>query len=339
MFLTPVAARLAWQIYFQERLIHISISKTVKKRIDYELKQALNAQSRRGQSKHLAKAEARMLAKANGEKYQPVRGIFSDKTMKTYLKQATTVLNWIIERYPEVRNLSDCRPYVNEYFADAHVLGLSPSTYHTRIYAMEAVYGITDYTDFGIEKMPQHPVHQSKRTRTESKSDKRYNTQMNHAARHLSAACGARRGGLERLTKKDLFYDEEGKMRIHLREKGGKERDALVLPKEQGWVKEFFETTIPTVVNGNEYMFAKKDLQKNMTLHNQRANYCVSLYKHLQEVGGYTTGEIYYCRKERKGDCFDKGILKIISKETGHNRCDVTAQSYLYDLHLTKTEC
>lgn len=47
------------------------------------------------------------------------------------------------------------------------------------------------------------------------------------------------------------------------------------------------------------------------------ASYAVNLYKYFQKVGGYANGKTYRLRKERYGDCFDRGILLAVSKNLG----------------------
>lgn len=41
--------------------------------------------------------------------------------------------------------------------------------------------------------------------------------------------------------------------------------------------------------------------------------------------------ERYIMRKERAGEVYDKQAMEIVSKNLGHNRISVIAQSYLYN--------
>lgn len=66
-----------------------------------------------------------------------------------------------------------------------------------------------------------------------------------------------------------------------------------------------------------------------MPLHYLRAQYAQDLYRYFAERGT-ATGNMYYCRAERKGQAYDKGILLAVSQQMGHSRCDVVVSHYLY---------
>ena len=70
-------------------------------------------------------------------------------------------------------------------------------------------------------------------------------------------------------------------------------------------------------------------LPKDMPLHYLRAQYAQDLYRYFAERGT-ATGNMYYCRAERKGQAYDKGILLAVSQQMGHSRCDVVVSHYLY---------
>lgn len=66
-----------------------------------------------------------------------------------------------------------------------------------------------------------------------------------------------------------------------------------------------------------------------MPLHYLRAQYAQDLYRYYAAQGA-ATGELYHCRADRKGQCYDKGILKAVSLNLGHSRCDVVVSHYLW---------
>ena len=45
----------------------------------------------------------------------------------------------------------------------------------------------------------------------------------------------------------------------------------------------------------------------------------------------YRQKERYIMRKERAGEVYDKQAMEIVSKNLGHNRISVIAQSHLYN--------
>ena len=137
-----------------------------------------------------------------------------------------------------------------------------------------------------------------------------------------------RRGGLRGLTADGLRTDTEGNLRVHLREKGGKERDALVLPDYADRVRKIFAKYSAKPSN-SKYLLPLTALPKDMPLHYLRAQYAQDLYRYFAERGT-ATGNMYYCRAERKGQAYDKGILLAVSQQMGHSRCDVVVSHYLY---------
>lgn len=54
------------------------------------------------------------------------------------------------------------------------------------------------------------------------------------------------------------------------------------------------------------------------------------LYRYFEEQGTYTTGKIYYMRKDCYGYSYDKGILEQVSYNLQHSRTGIVASAYLY---------
>ena len=86
---------------------------------------------------------------------------------------------------------------------------------------------------------------------------------------------------------------------MHLREKGGKERDALVLPDYADRVRKIFAKYSAKPSN-SKYLLPLTALPKDMPLHYLRAQYAQDLYRYFAERGT-ATGNMYYCRAEHKG--------------------------------------
>ena len=81
--------------------------------------------------------------------------------------------------------------------------------------------------------------------------------------------------------------------------------------------------------SNSKYLLPLTALPKDMPLHYLRAQYAQDLYRYFAERGA-ATGNMYYCRAERKGQAYDKGILLAVSQQMGHSRCDVVVSHYLY---------
>lgn len=303
------------------------ISHRVEKRLTHEVHEALALRDKRGQSKHKDKQAARKVAQDNHTAYKTITGLYATTSLTTYARQAKTALCWTAERYG-CRNLAECKEHLPAYYADMRARNLSAWTIRTRVYALCAVYAQPYQELFRVESLPIRHRADITRGRTLSASNDRYHTEHHEDARLLARACGARRGGLRGLTADDLRTDTEGNLRVHLREKGGKERDALVLPDYADRVREIFAKYSAKPSN-SKYLLPLTALPKDMPLHYLRAQYAQDLYRYFAERGA-ATGNMYYCRAERKGQAYDKGILLAVSQQMGHSRCDVVVSHYLY---------
>lgn len=300
------------------------ISHRVQKRLTHEVHEALALRDKRGQSKHKDKQAARKAAQDNHTAYKTITGLYATTSLTTYARQAKTALCWIAERYG-CRNLAECKEHLPAYYADMIARNLSAWTIRTRVYALCAVYAQPYQELFGVESLPIRHRADITRGRTLSASNDRYHAEHHEDARLLARACGARRGGLRGLTADGLRTDTEGNLRVHLREKGGKERDALVLPDYADRVRKIFAKYSAKPSN-SKYLLPLTALPKDMPLHYLRAQYAQDLYRYFAERGT-ATGNMYYCRAERKGQAYDKGILLAVSQQMGHSRCDVVVCS------------
>ncbi|MBD5093777.1 MAG: hypothetical protein HDT26_05740 [Subdoligranulum sp.] len=306
------------------------LSRTVIKRLRHEIEASLAQNDKRGQSKHNAKQMARAQAQCESRSYQQIAGLYSSASFRTYHRNALTALRWIADTYG-CKRLEDCRPYLPAYFAEMERRGLSAWTVRTRVYALCSVYGADYKTLFGIQHLPARHRVDIMRGRTLSVTNGRFHTQEQEDVRLIARACGARRGGLLRLTPDDII-EHHGQLYIHLCEKGGKERDALVLPAYKDNVRQIFarytQADGRTVTGGKQRLFAKAALPKDMPLHYLRAQYARELYAYFSQQG-HGNGQLYHCRADRKGQSYDKGLLMLVSYNMGHSRCDVIVSHYL----------
>lgn len=307
------------------------ISNRASKRLAHEVATALQLRDRRGQSKHADKAAARKAAQDNRTHYTQITGLYATSSFFTYQKQALTALRWIADRYG-CRNTAGCRPYLRTYYKDMCQRGLSAWTVHTRVYALCAVYGEPYQVLLGIDTLPHRSRADIFRGRVESVTDVRYHTVAQEDARTLARACGARRGGLRALTPTDLVQQPTG-LCVHLREKGGKERLAPVLPQYAATVRDIFARYTAAggvVTGGKQRLLPLTAFPKNMALHRYRAEYAKALYVHYT-AQGKASGKLYYCRGDRKGATYDKGLLSLVSLALGHgkDRYGVVVSHYL----------
>lgn len=68
-------------------------------------------------------------------------------------------------------------------------------------------------------------------------------------------------------------------------------------------------------------------------IHSYRADYCKRVYlKHARSVDQIPSADKYYCRGDRRGVILDRAAMLVASQALGHNRIDVIASHYLYNL-------
>lgn len=313
------------------------MTNTAYKRIKYERDKAFKAQDKRGHSKHFEKIALKEAAHATGLSCPQVRGLFSDGTFATYIKQSDNFIDYVDSTGADVKHLEDCRKFIRPYFETMTEKGLSSWTIHTRMFALAAVFQC-DEEDFSID-LPKRQRKDIKRTRNSTQSITRFLNEKYDNIKTFIIATGTRRGGMQKLKKNDLIVKPGGDILIHLDEKGGKERWALVLPEYSDFVKNTFERS-PGYGPHREYLFPKGYIPDSMAVHCYRAVYAQKLYQ-LFENRGLGNGNKYYCRKDMKGKSFDKGLLIQVSRNMGHNRCDVIVENYFYKVDNSKlpNEC
>lgn len=291
-----------------------------KSNLIHEMKDNLKKETKYGESKHLAKQLAR--EKVN---YQQPKGIYSTNTYKSYSKSCEHFIKYCLEHHHDIHRLDDCRQYVSEYLRDNENRGLSAWTIHLRASAIASMYHTTkDTFDYKCPERSRADIIRSRNTNTDTINNERY-----ERIKEFCRATGARRIGLTRLTEKDLRTSEKGHLEIHLREKNGMERWARVDPEKEDFVKSVFKESPKYSIHGENRIFHRSDIPKNLELHSCRASYATRMYSVFYKEG-YATGELYHCRKDKVGLTYDRGVLKEVSENLGHHRVDVVVNNYLY---------
>lgn len=264
-----------------------------------------------GESKHKAKKEA----KKNDER---LKGIFSHKTYDAYIQTAREFSNWLKKDY-HVRKIEDAEKHVGEYLQTRIDKNLSAWTVKKDAAALAKIYDCKS-ADFGVE-LPKRYRADVFRSRTNA-NEGHYSHSKNKEVEEFCKAVGVRRHELERLTQKDV-YERDGKTYVFVYQgKGGKQREIEALSNRA------YEIAHKGINKPNELVF--KDLPTRADIHACRADYAKEFYSRLaRDVNTLEERDIYRCRKELKGIRYDKKAMYIVSKNLGHNRISVIAQSYL----------
>lgn len=250
--------------------------------------------------------------------------IYSKNTFETYKRQFRYFADWLSEAHKEAYTLADARQYVDEYLL--HLVELERSAYSiTTAKAALAKVFQTDATQF-IATPPRERAN-IKRSRGEAVRDSNISNKTETKLALFSSAVGLRRKEMMSIESKDLFF-KNGKAYLNVTKgtKGGKPRIVEICGISEGETKMIVEW----IQSREGRLFPK--LNTNYDNHYYRAVYAQRLYdRYKRKEKDIPARERYIMRKERAGEVYDKLAMEIVSKNLGHNRISVIAQSYLYN--------
>jgi len=306
--------------------------------------------------------ESKKLAKADGTmKYK----IFSINTFKTYKKKINKFCEYVEENHPKCTTLDAAEKYANEWLEYRKSLGLSAWTVQLDAKALGKLFCIGP-EDENYFKPPVRRRAAIKRSRHETKRSKLFSEKKHDKLVKYVKSTGERREETEKakseylMTKAEIeneikylssqklsieiinrltilkdtrYFDEEYYM--YTKGKGGRERISPIVGEYAIEIVEFIKSR-----KGKKYIF--DDVSEYAPMHKYRSDYCNTIYKkyarNTKDIpkdklkGGIKQlyqSEVYCCRKDRKGEKFDKHALEICSKALGHNRLEVVVNNYL----------
>lgn len=250
--------------------------------------------------------------------------IYSKNTFETYKRQFRYFADWLAETHKEAYTLADARQYVDEYLL--HLVELERSAYSiTTAKAAFAKVFQTEATQF-IDT-PARERANIKRSRGVAVRDSNISNKTETKLALFSSAVGLRRKEMMSIESKDLFF-KNGKAYLNVTKgtKGGKPRIVEICGISEGETKMIVEW----IQSREGKLFPK--LNTNYDNHYYRAVYAQRLYdRYKRKEKDIPARERYIMRKERAGEVYDKLAMEIVSKNLGHNRISVIAQSYLYN--------
>lgn len=250
--------------------------------------------------------------------------IYSKNTFETYKRQFRYFADWLSETHKEAYTLADARQYVDEYLL--HLVELERSAYSiTTAKAALAKVFQTEATQF-IDT-PARERANIKRSRGVAVRDSNISNKTETKLALFSSAVGLRRKEMMSIESKDLFF-KNGKAYLNVTKgtKGGKLRIVEICGVSEGETKMIVEW----IQSKEGKLFPK--LNTNYDNHYYRAVYAQRIYdRYKRKEKDIPPRERYIMRKERAGEVYDKLAMEIVSKNLGHNRISVIAQSYLYN--------
>ncbi len=252
--------------------------------------------------------------------------IHSRKTYETYRSQVDHFADYCLDE--GIETLDDAYAHVGDYARRLEQDGKSAWTIQTSLCAIAKVYGCST-KDFDYDAPTRERVAVT-RSRYTAERDKHFSW-SSEANRELVTFCrstGLRRSELEALHGCDIVEGDNGESYIHVVSgKGGRERYALVIGSDED--KKVVKDAMDRAGDGKVF----EHVHSKLDVHHERANYACSLYREIaRDVDELPQKDKYICRKDRAGVTYDREAMKVVSQNLGHNRIDVIAESYLYNL-------
>lgn len=250
--------------------------------------------------------------------------IHSEKTYRTYLSQCNHFTDWCYER--GIKYSKDALEKVSEYGKWMEDEGMSAWTVYTAICAIAKAYGVST-KEFGYTP-PKRERKDIKRSREVAKRDKHFSEKNNKELIIFGNCIGLRRSELEKLRGNQLAVKEDGTLYLfQIRGKGGKVRNVDI----HGDASELAVIKKMMANAGEGLVFYK--VHNAYDEHYHRGIYACRAYKSkARDISTLSTKEKYICRGDMVGKVFDRQAMLYASRQLGHNRVDVIANSYLYNL-------
>ena len=270
--------------------------------------------------------------------------IYSYVTYKNYKRSCYKFADFLYKNHKEVRQLKDLKiKHVNNYLQYMVVKGYSAPTINSAKAAIAKLMQVSSKEFLNTPKVKRENI---TRSRGEAMRDKHISKATECYYAKFTTAIGGRRSEMEELKGADLVIkpltvnikDKYGNIQIKTLSKkfpqvrirngkGGKERFVPIFAKDK---KELTEIINTFKVAGENKVFGK--LPSHYDNHFYRGQYAKRAYKKfarpIREIANKK--EIYFCRKDKAGEAFDRKAMLIASQFLGHNRVDVIARHYLY---------
>lgn len=250
--------------------------------------------------------------------------IYSHSTFDNYFKEGKLFLKWCQERHHEVRTLEDCREYQVGYVRDQIERGMSASTIKKRAAALGKIYG-----ESVLDRVETPVRHRSEITRSREvvENDLRFQGKSHEAFKEFCRSTGLRRHEFAQLTTGMLVRRPEGLYIEGVKGKGGKLRDIPVHGNEE---------LVQKMMSDPKKYFSKLDTHED--IHSYRSEYACRVYRaNARELDTLDRKDVYCCRGDMAGIHFDKQALQSVSWALGHNRIEICASNYLYNLSSAET--
>lgn len=255
--------------------------------------------------------------------------IFSYGTFKSYLKSNISFVSYCKENYG-CKTLEDCRAHVNDYLQH-RMEYCSSFTVKLDAASIGKLYG---ESTTAFCPTPSRYRYEVVRSRGVKRMDRHFSETKNSKLVDFCRATGLRRSEVAACCGSHLVAcqtpDGENFHGIGIlvpRGKNGKTRVAPICCS-----KEVAERIIQQCKEAGEGKLFEK-VHAAADVHGYRAQYASNFYVSVaRDVNTLKPKQRYVCRADKAGVVYDRSALRQTSVALGHNRVEVVANSYLYDL-------
>lgn len=287
--------------------------------LSHQVQSALDNKLAIGESKYQSKIDGTMKDK-----------IFSWETYRSYMKHLNYFVKYCKDQH-EVKTLAECKPYMNEWLQTRIDQGVSPYTQKLESAALVKLYDLSP-KDL-IKTQTRHRANIS-RSRGEKVRDSHFSEKKNKDLVEFCKSTGLRRAELQALTGDKLIQKgNQLYIKVNSGSKGGRYREAPVI-HNMDLVKNHMTAA------GSDKVFNK--ISNGADIHGYRSAYATELYNSLARpieqipfdkvnkgTGRAYQSQVYHCRGDLKGVCYDKVAMQQVSEALGHDRISVIAEHYI----------
>lgn len=291
------------------------MGRTKRKSMKWQVEHALLEKLCIGQSRHEAKKAAKKEGKTTPD------GIYSWSTYNGYKKHCIQFAEWAkCER--GCKTIEEAKQFIQEYLNMRVEQGLSAWTVHLDCSAIVKMYGESTI-DLGLY-VPERKRADIKRSRYECEHDRHVSEEKHRDIIDFCKGTGLRRHELIAL-KPENIHCMEGKIYVEvMKGKGGKHRLVEVLDEYAKHVEKYSQVK-------SDRVFEK--VPQNIDVHSYRAWFACHWYEKLERpLETLSKEQKYYCRGDKVGIVCDKLAMIQVSKMLGHNRINIIASNYLWNI-------
>jgi hypothetical protein len=279
-------------------------------KIDYQMHCRMEQMKCIGESRDDAKKEYKeMMGKNPSNRTMGIHSFLSYDAIKQTSIEFTRYLKVKDKSIKDVSHIK--KEHVEEYLKNRQDKGISAATISKDMAALNKLFNLhITKKECGIKNRSYKDI---TRSRGPKAHDSKYNPKNYKEQITLAKACGYRRESVLVVTPERVIWKDGLPYKVHLIEKGGRERDATILKCDREKVK-----NILIGKRKGKPMFTKYTTK--IDNHAFRREYAQNRYKELVKEQGSDS-------KSYRG--FDPKILRKLSHDLGHNRLNVTIYNYL----------